>query len=394
MPLFLLLFVFACSRIPTLAEAYMHYCYPVIATTLSFVTRWAPFSLLDALMIAAIVLLLGSVVMMCMRRLSFRCWIKVFLLSVLWIAVWFYMAWGISYFRPGFHERFGVEQPKEDRDYFEALVVRYIDSLNHAASPSPRPPQRGGSPCAVNDSLKSPRSSCETLHSPLLWRGVGGEVIWRGAGGEVMWRETGSDALRGEVIKEIDREIESLYAQHHERLRLPYPNGWRRTKKTLTEPLMTRMGVAGYFDPFFNEVQVNNYALLITYPYTLAHEKAHQFGIAGEAECNLYATVICTSSAHPLVRYSGYLQTVSYLLGNLRKISPDRYQEITAQIDPRIKADYQAIREHWQKALNPTLSAMQDKVYDTYLKTNKQQSGILSYSEMVGLLVAWESLIH
>ncbi|MDR2287396.1 MAG: hypothetical protein LBE04_07995 [Prevotellaceae bacterium] len=29
-------------------------------------------------------------------------------------------------------------------------------------------------------------------------------------------------------------------------------------------------------------------------------------------------------------------------------------------------------------------------MYDSYLKTNKQQSGILSYSEMTVLLVAWE----
>ena len=330
--LVLLVFIFLCSRIPALADTYIYYCYPVIATALSFISRWIPFSLLDVPVISAIVLLPVSVAMMCMRRLSVRRWLAVFLLSVLWLAVWFYMAWGISYFRPGFYERFGVEQSREDRDFFETLVMRYIDSLNHAY-----------------------------IAEPLF------------------------DA------KDVDREIEALYAQHHESLRLPYPNGWRRTKKTIAEPLMTRMGVAGYFDPFFNEVQVNHYALPITYPYTLAHEKAHQFGIADEAECNLYATIICTSSNHPLVRYSGYLQTVSYLLGNLRKISPDRYREFTEQIDPRIKADYRAIQEHWQKALNPTLSAMQDKVYDAYLKTNQQQSGILSYSEMVGLLVTWET---
>ena len=330
-PLVLLVFVFLCSRIPELAEWYMRGCYPVIAAIISFSSRWIPFSLLDVLIIAAIILFFGSIVMMCMRRLSFRCWISTFILSVMWIAVWFYMAWGVGYFRPGFHERFGVESPKEDREFFEAFVARYIDSLNHAY-----------------------------ISDPYF------------------------DA------KEVNNEIESLYEKHHSLMQLPYPCGWRRTKKTLTEPLMTRMGVSGYFGPFFNEVHVNNYAPPITYPYTLAHEKAHQLGIAGEAECNLYATVICTSSSHSLVRYSGYLQTVSYLLGNLRKISPNRYREITGQIDPRIKADYRAIQEHWQKALNPTMSAVQDKVYDTYLKTNKQQSGILSYSEMTGLLVAWE----
>jgi hypothetical protein len=241
------------------------------------------------------------------------------------------MAWGIAYFRSGFYERFAVEAPKEDKAFFEAFVERYIDLLNETYIADP--------------------------HFD---------------------------------IQEIDQEIENLYQKHHKLLRLPYPCGWRRTKKTLTEMLMTRTSVSGYFDPFFNEVQVNNYSLPVTYPYTLAHEKAHQFGIANEAECNLYATVICTSSTHPLVRYSGYLKTTSYLLGNLYKISPDRYREITGKIDARIMEDYRAIREHWQKALNPTLSAVQDKVYDTYLKTNKQQSGILSYSEMTELLVAWE----
>jgi len=138
-------------------------------------------------------------------------------------------------------------------------------------------------------------------------------------------------------------------------------------------------------------VHVNSFSPQLTYPYTLAHEKAHQFGISNEAECNLYATVICTSSAHPLVRYSGRLQTVSYLLGNLRKISPGRYREIAGKIDPRILADYKTIRDHWQKVENKTMSDVQEKVYDTYLKTNKQRSGILSYSEMTGMVVAWET---
>lgn len=330
-PVVCLVFIFLCSRIPALAEGYMRNCYPVIAAVLSFINRWLPFSLLDILVVLAIILFTYSIVMMCMKRLKFRSWSKIILLSVLWIIIWFYAAWGIGYFRSDFYERFEVEPPKEDRDFFESMVVRYIDSLNMAY-----------------------------IDDPYF------------------------DA------KEIDREIENLYEKQYEKLRLPYPCGWRRTKKTIAEPLMTRMGISGYFDPFFNEVQVNNFMLPVSYPYTLAHEKAHQLGIANEAECNLYATVICTSGDHPLVRYSGYLQTVSYLLGNLRKISPDRYKEISGLIDPRVIADYRAIQEHWMKVLNKTLSDMQNKVYDTYLKTNKQQSGILSYSEMTGLLVAWE----
>jgi hypothetical protein len=332
-PVILLVFILLCSQISALAEWYMRCCYPAIATVISFFTRLLPFSLLDWLIIAAIVMFPVSIVLVVKRRLLFRRWCGLLLLSGLWITVWFYMFWGIGYFRQGFHERFGVEAPKEDREFFEAMVVRYIDSLNVAYVAEPH-----------------------------------------------------FDA------DEINREIETIYAALHEKLRLPYPCGWRRTKKTLTEPLMTRTGIAGYFGPFFNEVHVNNFMLPVSYPYTLAHEKAHQLGIASEAECNFYATVICTSSKHPLVHYSGYLKTVSYLLGNLKKISPERYRETVMRIDPRIIADYNAIRERWQKAISETLSAMQDRVYDAYLKTNKQQSGIMSYSEMTGLLVTWEEI--
>ena len=333
-PVIILTFILFCARKPALAEWYMQVCYPTIAVVLSFISRWTPFSLFDLLIIAAIVVFFASLIMMLIRRFSFRRWGNLFVATILWIVVWFYLSWGIGYFRPDFYERFEIEPPEEDREFFEAFVERYIHLLNGAY-----------------------------IAEPYFF-----------------------DA------KEVNDEIETLYAMRHDLLQLPYPCGWRRTKKTIAEPLMTRMGVAGYFAPFFNELHVNNFSLPTTYPYTLAHEKAHQMGIANEAECNLYATIICTSSEHPLVRYSGYLQTTSYLLGNMRKISPEeRYREIVDKIDPRIIADYRAIREHWQSALNPTLSDMQEKVYDTYLKTNKQRSGVLSYSEMTGLLVAWET---
>ncbi len=332
-PLVFLVFILLCYGFPGLAETYMQYCYPTIAAVLSFISHPVWFSLFDIFIIAAIVAFLYGIVITCMRKISFRRWLRNISLVLLWIIVWFYMAWGIGYFRSDFHTRFGIEPTKADKAFFETFVIRHIDSLNRAYVADP--------------------------HFD---------------------------------IKEIDREIEKLYEEQHKQLQLPYPCGKRRTKYTLTEPLMTRMGVAGFFDPFFNEVQVNNYSLPQSYAFTLAHEKAHQFGIASEAECNLYASIICTASDHPLIRYDGYLQTVAYLSGNLQKISPEKYEEIFGMIDPRVLADYRKIREHWEKALNPTLSAVQDKVYDSYLKTNKQSSGISSYSEMVGLLIAWEKM--
>jgi hypothetical protein len=332
-PFIFLFFIFLCSRLSALAEFYMQYCYPFIATVLSSASFRSSGSLLDCLIFLAVIAFFGSLVFLVLKKLSFRRWADMFVLCVVWLIVWFYMAWGIAYFRPNFNERFGIGQPVEDKAYFETLVRRYIDSLN------------------------SSYVACPYLD-----------------------------------VRETGRVIEYAYEECREMLRLPYPCGMRRAKYTLMEGWMTKMGIAGFFDPFFNELQVNHYLLPVSYPFTLAHETAHQFGIAGEAECNLYASIICCSSEYPLVRYSGYLQTVSCLLDNLREISPENYREIYAAIDPRVIDDYRKIREHWQKALNPVWSDRQNRVYDAYLKTNKQQSGILSYSEMAGLLVSWEKL--
>ncbi|MDR0384995.1 MAG: DUF3810 domain-containing protein, partial [Prevotellaceae bacterium] len=310
-PGILILFIFLCSRLPCIAEAYIGHCYPAIATVLSSVSSGISFSLFDVLLIAATVAFIGSIALMFMRKISFVNWAKAVLSSILWLVSWFYMAWGIAYFRPGFHERFGVEPPAEDTAYFEALVCRYIDSLNNSYVAEP-------------------------------------------------------DFDMGET----DNAIETAYRKFGKQLRIPYPCGKRRPKCSIIEGLMTRTGVAGFFGPFFNEEHVNRFQLPLSYPFSSAHEKAHQFGIASESECNLYASVVCCSSQHLLTRYSGYLETVWYLLKNLRKLSPEKYGETVRKIDSRILDDYRKIGSHWQKALNPTLSTVQDKVYDSYLKTN------------------------
>jgi hypothetical protein len=318
-----------------MAEAYIKHCYPVIASVLSFISHIVPFSLFDVSIIVTIVAFIGSIILIFMRKISFVRWTKIVLSAILWTVSWFYMAWGIAYFRPGFYERFGIEPPVEDTVYFEALVSHYIDSLNKSYFVE-------------------------------------------------IWFST----------DEVNNAIETEYQKLSKQLNISYPCGKRRPKCSLIEWLMTRTGVTGFFNPFFNEEHLNYYQFTITYPFASAHEKAHQFGIASESECNLYASIVCCASKHPLTRYSGYFQTVRYLLDDLYKMSPDKYEEYIRKIDPRIIDHYKRNNSHWQQVIYPKLSSVRDKIYDAYLKANKQQSGILSYSEMTLLLVAWEKLLN
>ena len=327
-----ILFVLLCRWNTGIAEWYMQYVYPVFAVTLSYISNIFPFSLFDVLTIAAAVVLIVSIVQLFRRKLKFLRWLYLLGMSAIWVILWFYLAWGISYYRVDYYAKFSTSPVNTSIEDFSNINFRYIDSLNKYY-------------ISINQIDK----------------------------------------------KEISESIEQSYYQLHKQLKLPYPNGKRSPKRTMYQKLMTKMGVTGFYGPFFSEVHVNTDPPPVSYPFTLAHEKAHQLGIASEAECNLYAIIVCTSSNHPQVRYSGYYELVSYLLSALWKAAPEEvYSEAYSRMSADVRTDFDNERTFWRYAISPRLSAIQAKVYDSYLKSNKVESGIVSYSEVVELFLAWE----
>ena len=330
--LFFIVFILLCRWIPGLAEWYMRDVYPAVAGLLSFISSSFFFSMFDILIIGFIVGFFINLIVLIVRRNKFGKWLYELVIGIVGIIIWFYMSWGISYFRDDFYARTDTPKAAFDTLNFKSFLNDYITELNAAYIP-------------VSDI----------------------------------------------DYHDVDSAIEKSYEKLQDELQIPYPNGTRRVKKMIFEKFITKAGVSGYFGPFFNEVHVNRYPLAYEQPSTIAHEKAHQFGVASEAECNLYAYIVCTTSDNRQVRYSGYLEALGYILSNARKLLPDEYMELRNKINPKILEDYSASYEHWQEAINPTVSEVQHVVYDAYLKSNKIKSGVSNYSEMVALLVSWHN---
>ena len=324
---FALIFLFSLS--PVLAEGYMRVIYPVVAAILSFISNIFPFSLYDIFLIVAVLMLLGLIVCVVIRKISFSQFLFSLIRFVTVIVAWFYFGWGIAYFREDFYSRSNITEKRYDPEALKDFTVRFIEKANLYYV------------------------DCKDMDK-----------------------------------NEIRKQIEALYRSLYEPLGISYPNGKRTPKPMMFEPLYSKTGVSGYFGPFFNEIHVNNYSLNFTYPSTLAHEMAHQFGIALESEANLYAFVICAHSDNEMIRYSAYVSTLRYLLNDIYRFLPEEYGALRASIRPEIIADLQRNREHWLASRNESLSAMQDKVYDGYLKTNKISAGQANYSEVVGLLIS------
>jgi len=325
----LLAVLFVFSRSVSLSEGYMQTVYPVLAIAFSFVSSLIPFSLYDIFVIFGMLCYLTIIIRAIVCKKRFSEFMHTFLLFTVALTGWFYFAWGIAYFRKDFYARCDVPKIEFEKENFKDFALRFIDDANRAY---------------VDYSYMDKN--------------------------------------------DVRRKIEGLYKEKHTQLVIAYPNGKRRSKPMLFESVYSKMGISGYFGPFFNEIHVNSYGMNFSYPFTLAHEMAHQFGVALESEANLYAFVVCAASDDPQIRYSAYSSVLMYVLNDIYRFLPDDFEALKAQIRPGIIADLRAKREHWLAARNQTLSDAQSKVYDAYLKTNKIASGHENYSEVVGLIVS------
>ena len=319
----------------TLSEWYIVKVYPTVAIILSTISGLFPFSVYDIFIIIAILYLLKLILFVILKKTSFKNFLFSLIRFVSILVAWFYFGWGISYFRKDYYSRSYIQEISFNVENLRDFTTRFITEANNSY--------------------------------------VEFEVIEK---------------------EEIRKEIEKTYSYINEPLVINYPNGKRRVKKMVFESMFTKMSISGYYGPFFNEIHVNNYSLNLTYPFTLAHEMAHQFGVAKESEANLYAFIVCVNSNDERIRYSAYASTIGYLLNDVRSLLPDEYEEIFYSVKPEIIRDLQRNSEHWLTARDETLSDAQDKAYDAYLKSNRISSGRENYSEVVGLLISsYDSII-
>ncbi|MBQ7363440.1 MAG: DUF3810 domain-containing protein [Clostridia bacterium] len=161
-----------------------------------------------------------------------------------------------------------------------------------------------------------------------------------------------------------------------------------RAKPVLASTVMSSMRITGIYSPFTGEANVNMEYPDYNLPFTVAHEFAHQRGIARENEANFIAHLVCAYSSDPYVRYSGYLSLYEYLASALYSLDAELYSELSAELSAVARTDILASRDVSAKYKGSTLGKINDKANDIYLKTNGTE-GVVSYSFVVRLAVAY-----
>ena len=318
-------------RFPSITERwYSQKLYSVIASVISPVSNLFPFSLDDLFYFCLILLLIILFILLILRKIKLVTVGKFILNVIAATYVLFYVLWGFNYFREDLYKRLKINKHKSDSKIFTVQLKKLVESTN--------------------------KSWC-TFEN---------------------WDKN-----------IVDQEIEKSYKTLAPALKLNYPAGKRKAKSITVSRFFAQAGISGYYGPFFNEVHVNSHILPVEYPFILAHEKAHQFGITNEAEANFYAWLVCTKSKSKQLQYSANLHVLQYFL--YQGYQMEEYPEIIAKLDKRVKKDLEIIRKYWISLRNEKVDEAASKVNDFYLKTNKIKEGVKEYSGVVKYVIDYST---
>lgn len=330
LPFLAILFVILCRYQPAFAEGYARIIYPGLSDILSAFSSIFPFSLEEVLIV---VIILWMVLFPIWRRKRGGKWKTILgreLEMLAWVYVWFYLGWGLNYFRYNIYTRLQVVPARYDEQKFQDFLHTYTDSLNVSYLP---------------------------------------EV-----------------ELSAEVI---EKEVKEFYRGLPEEAGLVSPKKHQSPKFFTFTPLYSGVGVLGSMGPFFAEAQLNRDLLPVQLPFTYAHEFSHLLGVSNEAEANYWAYRACTESDVPEMRYAGYFGLLPYVLSNASSLlTKEQFQEWVRTIRPEIIATYNEKQKYWKERYSPMIGKVQEVAYNFFLKGNKIPSGRKNYAEVISLLLS------
>ena len=158
------------------------------------------------------------------------------------------------------------------------------------------------------------------------------------------------------------------------------------------------IGYLAFYHPITGEAIVRADLPILTLPFTISHEIAHQLGYASETEANFIAYVVALNSKDPLFEYAMQLQLFTYSQeaqlfmiaksGNFKKWEAV-VKRNKALLSPKVLSDRKLIRDFFISRQNQRLPGS-EKLYDQFLIWNKQANGINSYNDVLLWALAYQ----
>jgi hypothetical protein len=326
---------------PSLVERlYARPIYPYIASTLSALSRHFGFSVAEVLIwLLLLLILVGAArlaLLMYFRpagRLKRAAAAARFVSWVTACCLWaFLLCFGLNYQRPFLFDLLGFERKEADAAELETISSEIIRRINE---------------------------NYEEAHA---------------SGNSLPNRE------------EVVRILEGSYNFVPELSLLPH-GLYAPPKPVYFSGVMTRLGISGIYFPFTAEPNYNVEIPDFQLPFTIAHEMAHQRGIARESEANFVAFLVCVNSGNAFVRYSGYRSGVG-VVSELFRQEPEKAREVIKGLSAGYREDSRRAFIFWSQA-GGFIGNLSMRINDLYLRANHVKSGTADYAASTTLIIGY-----
>ncbi|MBR6563668.1 MAG: DUF3810 domain-containing protein [Clostridia bacterium] len=352
-PFKLLLYVFAASLTvyllsrfsPAFAELWTIYPAQLIRFILAKLTGWIPFSFAECLIVSLPILAIAYIVVSTVSTKrdesmdNFFKWLRPLISVILVIVILFFIGFGPAYGRYKLSKNLDIEQSAVSAD--ELFTTASI----------------------VSDEL----------------RGITDLVSFDLSGASIMPYDYQT------LVKKMNESFDK-YAEDAD-----YISHFRSSPKAIAlSGIMTYTHISGVYTFMTGESNINTNYPDFLIPYTMAHEMAHQRGIAREDEANFVAFLVCIASDDDYIRYCGYANMLNYLNSALAKADSALYKELLYKVVPHeLLYEFVAYSAFFDKYRDSTASEVTGAVNDTFLQSQGQQAGTKSYGLVVDLAVAY-----
>ena len=248
----------------------------------------------------------------------------------------FCLMWGVNYWTDSFQDRSGITAQPVAAEDLEAVTAYFAQQLADTADSVPRD---------ENGVYAVPKEQI-LAESRLVYGGVTEQFPF------LDFRDTGVKAVR-------------------------------------CSRFMSIMGFTGVYFACIGESNVNVDSPACLLPSTVAHELAHQRGVAWEQKCNFLGVLASVTSGMPDYIYSGWLLGFIHLGNALYETEPEAYWAIRGTLPAAVEADLRDNSAYWDQFRDNVVEKVSDTVYDAALKSYGDANGMKSYSMVVELLVAY-----
>ena len=269
----------------------------------------------------------------------------------------FVLCWGLDYRREPIIGRFGFPAGPSTAAEVKSLAIEQIASFNQLRSQVPED-----------------AAGIATLHS----------LAGDGDRHDPFPRRASAMAVRDVVARVAE-------AYDRAAVRWPFlePPGasYARAKPVHASILLSWAGLGGVYCPFTGEPNFNADELPIHLAFSIAHETAHQRGIAREDEANFVAWIVLRDFGEGDMRYSALWEGAFQALDAYGSGDAAGALTLWHGLSPGVQRDVRA-ESAWREHYKSPLAALSERINGAYLRSNGVDDGVRSYGRVVDLMVA------